>query len=313
MDVILCGDFGPGERDDWLSALSSAWPAGRWLDVEGARRSAATVRAAVVFPPVGDALQGLPNLGLVQSLWAGVDRLLASGEVPADVPLARMVDPAMSRAMSETALWATLSLQRGFFAYARQQGRRLWRPLPQRRAETWRVTVLGLGEMGRAAAAALAHQGYRVSGWASRPRELPPGVGAAFGDAGLGSLLPKTDVLINLLPLTTATRGLLDARLFAALPPGASVVNLARGAHLVDDDLLQALDGGHLGHAVLDVFAAEPLPPGHPFWTHPRVSVLPHVAALTDPHTAAAAVAANLQALADGRPLRHLVDRGRGY
>jgi len=314
MDVVLCGAFGPGEREEWLNSLSAACPAGRWLDIDAARQSAATVRAAVVFPPVGQALQGLPKLGLIQSLFAGVDRLLGEASLPADVPLARMVDPAMGRAMAETALWATLALQRHFFAYARQQADRAWRPLPQRRADGWRVSVLGLGEMGRAVAATLAQQGYAVSGWAARPRAQPrPDLPTAFGDEGLLALLPRTDVLINLLPLTAATRGLLDQRLFARLPAGASVVNLARGAHVVDVDLLAALDAGHLSHAVLDVFDSEPLPAAHPYWSHPRVTVLPHVAALTDPRSAAEVVAANLNALDQGRPLRHLVNRRRGY
>jgi glyoxylate/hydroxypyruvate reductase A len=126
-------------------------------------------------------------------------------------------------------------------------------------------------------------------------------------------LLGEADVVINLLPLTPATRGLLDAAFFAALPRGASVVNLARGGHVVDADLIAALDRGQLRHAVLDVFATEPLPPDHAYWTHPRVTVLPHVAAATDARSAAAVVAANLRALSEGRPLAHRVDRGRGY
>jgi len=125
--------------------------------------------------------------------------------------------------------------------------------------------------------------------------------------------LPAIAIVINLLPLTAATRGLLDAHFFAALPAGASVVNLARGAHLVDVDLLAALDSGHLAHAVLDVFHTEPLPAGHAYWSHPKVSVLPHVAAQTDPASASQVVAANVVALFDGRPLAHLVDRQRAY
>jgi glyoxylate/hydroxypyruvate reductase A len=314
MELILCGDLPPDERAQWLAALSAAYPPGRWLDDEAARRHPERVRAAVVFPPLPPAcLQGWPNLGLIQCLWAGVDRLLEDPWLPADVPLARMVDPAMGRTMAQTALWAALSLQRDFFAYARQQARREWRPLPQRRAESWRVSVLGHGEMGRSVSDLLVRLGYAVAVWTAGPREAPAGVRMAHGEGGLQALLPQTDLLVNLLPLTPATRGLLDARLFAALPPGASLLNLARGAHVVDADLLAALDAGHLLHAVLDVFTTEPLPPEHPYWTHPRVTVLPHVGAVTDPQTAAGVVAANLRALADGRPLQHLVDRRRGY
>lgn len=173
--------------------------------------------------------------------------------------------------------------------------------------------MLGQGEMGRGAALAIARQGYRVSGWSRSPRVAEGGVRPLCGDAALAEALARCNVLINLLPLTAQTRGLLDARLFAALPTGAAVVNLARGAHLVEADLLAALDAGHLGHAVLDVFGVEPLPAGHPFWSHEKVTLLPHAAALTDPRTAAAVAAINLRALRVGGPIAHRVDRARGY
>lgn len=316
MNVLLTGQFGAAERSQWADALAQACPGVRWLDDDAARAAPAAVRAAVVANPAPGRLQGLPALALIQSLWAGVDRLLADPTLPAGVPIARMVDPMMNAAMAETALWAVLALQRDFFVYAHQQRARQWQPHPQRRADETRVTVLGLGEMGRSAAQAIARQGFAVAGWAARERpgrSVPAGVQAVFGDAALAARLPATDVLVNLLPLTPATRGLLSASLFARLPRGAGIVNLARGAHLVDADLLAALDAGQVGHAVLDVFAHEPLPPDHPYWSHPRVTVLPHVAAATDPRSAAAVVGANLRALAEGGPIAHLVDRRRGY
>jgi glyoxylate/hydroxypyruvate reductase A len=211
-----------------------------------------------------------------------------------------MVDPAMNAAMAETALWAVLSLHRGFFAYQRRQREGVWQPHAQRRADEVRVLVLGQGQMGRTAAARIAQLGYPVTGWRRDGAALPP-------------LLARTDIVVNLLPLTNDTRGLLDARFFAALPPKASIVNLARGAHVVDADLLAALDGGHLRHAVLDVFHTEPLPAGHAYWQHPRVTVLPHAAAATDARSAAEVAVANLRAARDGLPLQHLVDAGRGY
>ncbi len=313
MDVLLCGALDEGERRAWLAALEAALPEARFVDLEAARAAPGSIEIALVANPAPGSLQGLPNLRLIQSLWAGVDRVVADPTVPPDVPLARMVDPAMTAAMTETAVWATLCLHRGFFDYARQQGERLWRPLPQRRADEVRVAVLGLGEMGRAAATALAAVGYRVTGWSRSPRAAPPGVAAASGAEALGALLADAQIVINLLPLTDATRGILDARLFAALPRGAGVVNLARGGHLVEADLLAALDSGAVGRAVLDVFQTEPLPAQHPFWTHPRVTLLPHAAAITDERSAAGVVAHNVRALLDGRPLEHLVDRRRGY
>ena len=307
MQLLLAGDLAPAEFERWQAALAAAvqavLPQARWCtraDLDAGRVDAAAVQAAVVANPPPGSLRGLPNLRLIQSLWAGVDRLLADPTLPDGVPIARMVDPAMSAAMAETALWAVLALHRGFFAYQQRQREGVWRQHRQRRADEVRVLVLGQGAMGAAVSARLAAQGYVVDGWRRDGTPLAPRLAAA-------------EVVINLLPLTPATRGLLDAAFFAALPAGAAVVNLARGAHVVDADLLAALDRGHLRHAVLDVFHTEPLPAGHPFWTHPRVTVLPHAAALTDERSAAAVAAANLRALHDGAPLAHLVQRERSY
>jgi len=300
MKVLLCGAFDAGEHQVWLQALGAAMPEAAWLDLAAARAAPAEVQAAVVANPPPGCLQGLPNLRLIQSLWAGVDRLLADATLPAGVPIARMVDPAMNAAMAETALWAVLALHRGFFAYARAQREGRWHAHVQERAEEVPVLVLGQGQMGRTAAARISQQGYPVTGWRRDSGTLAP-------------LLARSRIVINLLPLTPQTRGLLDASFFAALPAQASIVNLGRGAHVIDADLLAALDSGHLRHAVLDVFNTEPLPSGHPYWQHPRVTVLPHAAAATDPRSAAGVVAANLRALREGCELVHCVDVRRGY
>ena len=300
MKVLLCGDLSAAEHQEWHAALTRAMPEAVWLNLAAARAAPAEVQAAVVANPPPGSLLGLPGLRLIQSLWAGVDRLLADPSLPAGVPVARMVDPLMSAAMAQTALWAVLSLHRGFFAYAERQRQGLWRPHAQRRADEVQVLVLGQGEMGRVAAACIAALGYRLSSWRRDGTPLPP-------------LLASADIVINLLPLTPQTRSLMDRRFFAALPRKASVVNLGRGAHLVDDDLLAALDSGHLRHAVLDVFHTEPLPAGHAFWRHPRVTILPHAAASTDARSAAAVAVANLRALRDGGVVQHRVDTSRGY
>ncbi|MCW5633449.1 MAG: glyoxylate/hydroxypyruvate reductase A [Rubrivivax sp.] len=300
MKVVLAGDLDPPEWEAWRTALAAALPEGVWLSADEGRREDPPVTAAVVANPPPGSLAGLPGLRLIQSLWAGVDRLLGDPTLPAGVPIARMVDPAMSAAMAETALWATLALHRGFFAYQLRQREGVWRVHTQRRADEVPVLVLGRGAMGNQVAATLRRQGYPVAPWGRDGGPLPP-------------LLAAAEVVINLLPLTPATRGLLDARFFAAMRARSALVNLGRGAHVVDDDLLAALDAGHVRHAVLDVFHAEPLPASHRFWQHRRVTMLPHAAALTDPRSAAAVVASNLRALRDGRPIAHLVDRVRGY
>jgi len=311
MALLLAADVDAAELALWLQCLREAMP-GETLVTDRAAVDASAIDVAIVAKPPAASLYGLPKLRLIQSLWAGVDRLLLDPSVPAQVPLARMVDPAMNDAMAQTALWAVLSLHRGFFGYAAQQRGALWLAQPWRRADEIGVAVLGLGQMGRRSALCLADQGYRVLGWSTRATQID-GVPTFAGAEALPAVLAQAQVVVNLLPLTAATRGLFDAAAFAQMPRGAALVNLARGAHVVEADLLAALASGQLGHAVLDVFEHEPLPAGHPFWSHPAVTVLPHVAAPTDPRSAALIAARNVQAWRAGAAPAHLVDRSRGY
>lgn len=311
MTLLLAGRLGRAERDEWLTLLRAALPQ-ETLVADRSEAEASTIDIAIVANPPPGALQDLPRLALIHSLWAGVDALMRDATLPPQVPIVRMVDPAMSAAMAETALWAVISLHRGFFDYAAQQREARWQLLPQSRADELSVAVLGLGEMGGTAARRLAAQGYRVSGWSTQARAVE-GVTVRTGDAALAATLAEAHVVVNLLPLTPATTGLFDARRLAMMRRGASLVNLARGAHVVEADLLDALDRGHLAHAVLDVHAVEPLPAGHPFWQHPRVTLLPHAAALSDARSAAVIAARNLRAFREGRPLEFVVDRQRGY
>ncbi|MES2993085.1 MAG: glyoxylate/hydroxypyruvate reductase A [Pseudomonadota bacterium] len=299
MAILVSAGFDATEWAAWWPLLQAALP-GEQLVREPHDIAPGQIEIALVAnPPVGS-LRGLPNLRLIQSLWAGVDRLLDDASVPVDVPLARMVDPAMNETMAQTALWAVAGLQRGFFDYAAQQRAGVWRQHPLRRADEFAVTVLGAGQMGQATARRLAEQGHPVTVWRR--------------DAGpLDAALAKADAVVNLLPLTPQTHGLFDARMLAQMPRGASLLNFARGAHVVEADLLAALDSGHLRRAVLDVFATEPLPPAHPFWSHPAITVLPHIAAPTDPLSAAVIAARNVEALRNGQALQNVVDRTRGY
>lgn len=316
MRIFFAAQVEPAEAQAWQEALRSAAPGHEWIVHAAGHRDDDIVQAdvAVVANPQPGSLSRVRGLRLIQSLWAGVDRLMADATVPAQVPLARMVDPAMTAAMVQSALWAVTALHRGFFTYARQQQQAQWVQHPQRRADEVKVLVLGLGTMGAAVSAALAAQGYGVTAW--RRHEGPPGssgVTVLHGAQGLQAGLEAAEVVLNLLPLTPHTRGLIDAGFLGRMKAGAALVNFGRGGHVVETDLLAALDAGSLAHAVLDVFAIEPLPTAHPFWQHPRVTVLPHVAALTDLRSAANVVASNLDRLQAGQPLLHLVDRARGY
>ena len=303
-----------GDADDeagWHAALSAALPDEPvLLPGPGLDRAAVTV-AVVAAPPPG-ALAGLANLRLIQSLWAGVDGLLGDPTMPETVPLARLVDPALTAEMRESVLLHVLSLHRRLPDYRAQQQARRWRPLPQRRASDCKVGVLGLGVMGAASALALAGLGFEVWGWSRSPRALD-GVRCVSGDDGLARLLGGCRILVNLLPLTPETGGVLGADLFGQLAPGAGLVNLGRGRHLVEADLLAALESGRLGHAVLDVLAVEPAAPAHPFWSHPRITLTPHVAAASSPSSAALVAARAVRDLRAGRPVANLVRRGAGY
>lgn len=266
---------------------------------------------ALVWQPPPGVFARLPNLRLVMSLGAGVETLLADPSLP-DVPLVRMVADSLSDDMAGFVALQVLRWHRHSDEFDAAQAAGVWRWLPYRPAREVTIGLLGLGELGRAAAVVLGALGYRVLGWSRSPKRLD-GVECFAGPDGLEAMLPRCDQLVCLLPLTADTRGILDRRLFARLPAGAVLVNAGRGDHLVEADLLDALDCGRLGGASLDVFSEEPLPAGHPFWRHPRIRVSPHSAAATHPAQAVEQVAATLAAFRDGRPLANRVERGRGY
>jgi len=256
-------------------------------------------------------LAAFPNLQVLFCVGAGVDQLDLS-QVPRDIPVVRMIEPGLVEGMVEYATLAVLALHRHWPAYIAQQRERRWNTLPIRTASARRVGVMGLGVLGQAVLAKLRDFGFRCAGWA-RSRHEVDGVECYAGAEALDAFLARTDVLVCLLPLTEATRGILGKRVFDALPNGAAVVNVARGAHLVNDDLLRALDAGKLSAAILDVTDPEPLPEDHPLWSDPRVIITPHVASQSQPGSSAAAVLENIQRHRRGEPLVGLVDRSRGY
>ncbi|WP_234195303.1 2-hydroxyacid dehydrogenase [Pseudacidovorax sp. NFM-22] len=279
-----------------------------WPDVG----DAAEIEFALVSRIPHGALQGLPRLRLVGSLHAGVDHLLREGGIPAAVPLTRPVPQAGDVLMNEYVLTQVLQLHRELPAYALDQREGRWRkraPLPVRER---RVGFLGFGAMAAPAARLLRQVGFDVAAWARRAR-AEDGIHVFEGAAGLQALLARSQILVNLLPLTPDTENLIDARLLAQLPRGASLLNVGRGEHVVDADLLAALDGGHLATAVLDVFRQEPLPPDSPFWQHPRVVVTPHACRRVDIDDVVAQFAQEVARVQAGLPPLRAVDRAAGY
>jgi glyoxylate/hydroxypyruvate reductase A len=245
----------------------------------------------------------------VLNLWAGVEKIV--GNPTLHIPLARMVDHGLTQGMVEWVTGHVLRHHLGMDTHILHQDG-VWRPDAPPLASDRRIGVLGLGALGAACARMLAHLGFPVTGWSRSPKQID-GLRCLSGEDGLRTALQEADILVLLLPLTPETENLLNADRLALLPPGAVILNPGRGPLIDDAALLAALDRGHLGHATLDVFRTEPLPPEHPFWAHPRVTVTPHIASETRPETAAEVIAENIRRGEAGQPLLHLVDRDAGY
>lgn len=270
----------------------------------------ANVRYLAAWEPPPD-LSVFPNLALMFSVGAGVDQFDFSA-MPPQLPVVRMVEPGIIDGMVEYTTLAVLSIHREWLSYRAQQQAELWQALRVRPPSSRRIGVLGLGVLAQAVLNRLRGFGFPCAGWSASRHDFE-GISCYAGADGLPALLARTDVLICLLPLTDATRGILDYRLFASLPAGAAVINCGRGGHLVQDDLLQALDSGQLSAAILDVCDPEPLPAGHRLWRHPKVMLTPHIASMTQPETAVDVVLDNIRRQRAGLPLTGLVERSRGY
>mgnify|MGYP003361699965 CR=1 FL=1 len=298
----------------------------RWTTYEEPLRRALDAlgveyRLGTDFPPEEvDYIVYAPNSGIedftpftrlkaVLNLWAGVEAVV--GNPTLRVPLARMVDFGLTQGMTEWVVGHSLRHHLGMDAHILGQDG-IWREGAPPLARDRRIGLLGLGALGIAAGTALARLGFPITGW-SRSEKSVEGITCRNGDEGLRDTLAQADILILLLPDTPATRNVLDAEAMARMPQGAVVINPGRGTLIVDEALIAALDSGHLGHATLDVFRTEPLPPEHPFWAHPKVTVTPHIASETRPDTAAEVIAENVRRGEAGAPLLHLVDRDLGY
>lgn len=269
------------------------------------------VTYAATWKPIDAMAERFPNLRVLFSSGAGVDQFDLTA-LPDRVSLVRMVEPGIIDSMAEYVTLATLLLHRDLVDYAERQASRRYAALPVTPASRRRVGVMGLGTLGQAALARLAPFGFPLRGWNRSPRAIA-GVRCFTGEAEFEAFLSGCDILVCLLPLTGETAGILSARTFGHLPPGASLVNVGRGGHLVEPDLLAALASGRLSAAMLDVTATEPLPEDHPFWRHPRIVLTPHIASMTQPESAARVLLDNIRRHRAGEAMIGHVDRGRGY
>ncbi|WP_375459373.1 2-hydroxyacid dehydrogenase [uncultured Enterovirga sp.] len=304
------------DPDPWLDRFRALLP-DRPVVFADAPHDPTAIRYAASWKHRPGSLAGLPGLEAIFSLGAGVDHLVGDPDLP-DVPVLRVVDQDLTERMSEyVVMHCLMHLRRGWL-YAERQQQGLWQDeRDQPAARDIRVGIMGLGILGQDAARKLAIMGFDVAGWSRSPRDLD-GIPTFAGESGVSAFLSRTDILVSLLPLTPATRGLLNLTLFRGLArdgrlAGPILINAGRGGLQVEADILAALDDGTLAAATLDVFESEPLPAASRLWTHPAVQVTPHNAAMSDPDAIASAIAAQIRRHEAGEPFRHAVDLRRGY
>jgi glyoxylate/hydroxypyruvate reductase A len=295
----------------WCGAFQQAWPDASilaWSD----DAPATDARYAIVWNPPAGIFQRERKLEAAFNLGAGVDRLMTLPGLSPSLPIVRLEDAGMSEQMAEYVVYALLHASREFGAYAAQQRQARWNPLPAVERRDWPVGIMGLGAMGARVAQAVASLGYPVTGWSRTPRDIA-GVQSYSGAEGFEPFLASTRALVNLLPLTPATEGILNRKNLSLLRDDAYLINVARGQHLVEEDLLALLDEGRLCGAMLDVFHAEPLPQDHPFWRHPKIVVTPHVAAITLERDTVSQIIGKIQRLLRAEPISGVVNRATGY
>ena len=310
--IPFAGQIDTSERDQWIEAINASTELFRVTPIDNLEKADKNkTEVAIVANPDPSELSGLPQLKWLQSLWAGVDVLLAS-ELQSNIQIVRLTDPQMAETMSEAVLAWCLYLHRNMPAYNKLQINREWRTLPLDMPQQCRISIFGLGKLGARAAQRLQQNNFTVQGW-SRSHKSIDNIQTFAGEDGLQQILPLTDIAVVLLPRTADTENLFDASLLRQLPNGASIINFARGQIIVDDDLLDSLDNGHLDHAVLDVFRHEPLPQTHRFWDHSAITMLPHISAPTTIETAAKLAAGNIDHFLLNGVIPESVSRTKGY
>jgi glyoxylate/hydroxypyruvate reductase len=276
-------------------------------------KTAPNVRMAVAWHPPADAFDHYPNLAAVCSIAAGADNILFCPSLRDDIDVVRVVDPAQAEMMSGFVIWHAIWHQRRFATYQAQQRDRIWKRLAKRTAQEVPVGILGYGAIGARVATDLAMLGFPAKVWSRTAKPVPAGITGFHGRDGLAAMLPETEILVNLLPLTEETRGILNRDLFNAMKRGGTLIRVGRGDHLVEADLVAALDSGQLAGAALDVFAKEPLEPEHPFWGRPEIFLTPHDACDVSVDAVGRTIRATAEAVRMGVRPPDAVDRGKGY
>jgi glyoxylate/hydroxypyruvate reductase len=298
--------------DQWLKILKKKLPMERIVKFSNLKKSDyKKIDVAIVANPNPTEVKKLVNLKWIQSVWVGVEKLVESFKSER-VKIVRLVDPEMNRTMSEAVLSWVLYLHRDMHFYQVQQNKRVWKEADYIKPSKKIVSIIGLGELGSASAAKLIENGFNVCGW-SRGKKNIKKVKSFTGELGLKNMLKQTDILVCLIPLTRNTKYLLNYKMLSYLKKGASIINFARGAIINAKDLVKHLNSGKIKHTVLDVFEQEPLPKTSILWKHKNVTVLPHISAHTDMHTASSIVCKNIKMYRLKNRIPKSVDMARGY
>lgn len=309
--MVLLLKAGREAPETWIKAFHDQLPdleVRVWPDC--GRAEDITYALVSRMPP--GSLAAFPNLRFIASMSVGVEHLLTDPTLPSGVPLVRNVNPQRASTMAEYVTYHVLRHFRRFPEYEAQQKAKIWKRMPKRDAADTQIGFLGLGSLGLTAAEKLRLFRFKIAGWTRTPHDHD-GIANYVGRDGLRAFLGTTDYLVGLLPLTDETRNILNAETLAMLPKGAYVINCGRGEHVVDADLIAAIDSGHLSGATLDPFRDEPLPQDHPFWEHPKITITPHNSCDGRANYGAQTIADNIKRDRAGMPLQNLVDRGAGY
>lgn len=311
-NIVFISELPLNEQMQWLSKLNST------LKIDSVKfpdelsdSEALEIDIAIVANPNVATLKRYPNLVWIQSLWAGVEGLVASN-LPKHIKLVRLIDPLLAKTMAESVVAWTLFLQREMATYAKQQANNDWNQLPTISSSELRVSILGAGELGLSALTYLSKFDYQLSCWTRSPKNIS-NVKNYVGEEGLSNMLENTDILISLLPLTPQTHHILNKKSLKKLPKGAQVINFSRGAIIDTVSLIDLLNSNHLSHAVLDVFDLEPLPADSPLWQHENITILPHISAPTNLHTAAGIVVSNIERYRENNELPEITNLKIGY
>lgn len=309
MSIVLI--FENKDPNPWVNALKTKLPNTK-IEVYPDVKNTNDVDFAICWKPKKDVLSRFSNIKVIQSVGASIEHITSTQTIKENTQITRIVDEQLSNDMWEFLLSTVLSELKNSRSYLENQQQIIWQQQAYETINNTTISILGLGQIGGFVAEKFAQIGFNVNGWSNSEKQIL-NVKSYHGEEQFDAFLNQTDFLINLLPLTKKTKGILNKNTFKKLPKTASVINVGRGEHLIEDDLIQMLDAGELSSAFLDVFINEPLPKTHPFWMHPKIQITPHVASLTNVETAAEQVIENYKLFLNNKTLNNVVSLTKGY